>query len=128
MVEAQNVLTNNPAGRLYEILAKAMKIGNELGNGPYSGAIPEKRKVISVLAKALEMNKTDPSEIFNGISNFFRLMNDTELAINKLQDVDTELYLSPIIEIKEVFSSLSFNLTQDWSQLTVKIDRSILIP
>lgn len=122
MVEEKTVPTNNPAGRLYEILAKAIKIGKKL---PYSKT-REERKASLVLAEALEIENTDSREIFDGVSQLFRLIDDTELAIKKIKNVDTELYLSPIFEIKEAFGTIYLNLTEDWSAIAMGIDRGTL--
>lgn len=112
MVENQNVPTNNPAGRLYEILVTARK------------NVGINATVKSVLTKALEIKSTDSIEMFDGVNKLFGLIKDTELAIKKLQDVDIELYLSPVNEIKEAFRD--FNLTGEWSTISHKIDRGTL--
>jgi hypothetical protein len=126
-LEEQNVPTNNPAGRLYEILANAMEIGGSGGLVIQRGIkVSEQRQTRVVLAKALEIDNPDSPDLFDGISQLFGLVNNTELAINKLQDVNTELYLRAIIEVKEAFNSLQFNLTQDWDIIANKIDKSTL--
>jgi hypothetical protein len=121
MVEEKIVPTNNPAGRLYEILTRAIEIGQKKKKKL------EHLQASLVLAEALEIAHTDSSrEVFDGIYNLFRLVNDTELSINKLQDVNRELYLSPIIEIKDAFGSLYLNLSEDWALIAMGIDRGTL--
>jgi hypothetical protein len=126
IVEEQNVPTNNPAGRLYEILAKAMEIGG-LAKGPGRNLdLPYERQAFVVLTKALEIDDPNSSELFDGITKLFGLVNNTELAIDNLQNVNTELYLRAINEVKEAFNSLNYNLTQDWLLIANKIDKSTL--
>ena len=113
MVEKNNLLTNNPASRLYEILTLALKNGAKIG--------VRNRTAKSVLSEVLDIDTEDSSELFDGISKLFTLIKDTELAINKLYNVDIELYQSTIQEIKEAFQN--FNVVGEWSEIANKIDR-----
>jgi hypothetical protein len=65
MVEEKIVPTNNPAGRLYEILSKAIEIGQK----KFRRSTPEQRQASLVLAEVLEIDHTDSCEVFDGISN-----------------------------------------------------------
>jgi hypothetical protein len=114
MEENNSLPTNNPAGRLYEILVRAMKIGKNARN----------QTAKSVLSKALDINNPDSFEFFDGVNKLVRLINDTELAINKISNVNIELYQSPINEIKEAFRE--FNFGGEWSKIADKIDRGTL--
>jgi len=115
MAEKNNLPTNNPAGRLYEILLMAMKIGERAA---------KHKTAKSVLAEVLDINTHDSIEFFDGVNKLFTLIKDTELAINKLYNVNIELYQSPIKEIKEAFRD--FNLGGEWSKIADKIDRGTL--
>jgi hypothetical protein len=115
MVENNSLPTNNPAGRLYEILTMAIKSGAKGGMN---------RTTKSVLSEVLDIKGNDPLEVFDGINKLFTLVKDTELTINKLYNVNIELYQSPIKEIKEAFRD--FNLGGEWSKIADKIDRATL--
>jgi hypothetical protein len=114
MEENNSLPTNNPAGRLYEILVRAIKIGKNVKNSTAK----------SVLSKVLDINNPDSFEFFDGVKKLVTLINDTELAINKLSNVNIELYQSPINEIKEAFRD--FNFGGEWSKIADKIDRGTL--
>jgi len=116
MVEKNNLLTNNPAGRLYEILTLALKNGAKIG--------VRNRTAKSVLSEVLDIDTEDSIKLFDGINKLFTLITDTELAINKLYNVDIELYQSTIQEIKEAFQD--FNVVGEWSEIANKIDRGTL--
>ncbi len=111
MVEKNNLPTNNPAGRLYEILTPALKKGGKIGG-------INNRTVKSVLSEVLDIA---PEDSIDGINKLFTLIKDTELAINKLYNVDIELYQSTIQEIKKAFQD--FNVVGEWSEIANKIDR-----
>jgi hypothetical protein len=113
MVEKNNLPTNNPAGRLYEILTPALKKGGKIGL--------KNRTVKSVLSEVLDIDTEDSTKLFDGINKLFTLITDTELAINKLYNVDIELYQSTIQEIKKAFQD--FNVVGEWSEIANKIDR-----
>ncbi|MGB5962046.1 MAG: hypothetical protein WBG73_15360 [Coleofasciculaceae cyanobacterium] len=126
-LEEQNIPTNNPAGRLYEILTKAIEIGRLVPSRRGTNTeFPSERRVFVVLAKALEIDNPDSFELFDGIAKLSALVNDTELAINKTQDVNIELYLRAINEVKEAFNNLHVNLPEDWLLIANKIDKSTL--
>ncbi len=116
MVEKNNLPTNNPAGRLYEILTPALKKGGKIGL--------KNRTVKSVLSEVLDIDTEDSIKLFDGINKLFTLITDTELAINKLYNVDIELYQSTIQEIKEAFQN--FNVVGEWSEIANKIDRGTI--
>ena len=114
MAEKNSLPTNNPAGRLYKILTLSLKNGTTKSGSKH-------RTAKSVLSEVLDINNNDSIEFFDGVNKLFTLVKDTELAINKLYNVDIELYQSPIKEIKEAFQN--FNVVGEWSEIANKIDR-----
>jgi len=105
-----NVPNNNLAGRLYEILAKAWEVR-------------KKDKVSDVFAEALEINSNNPGEVFQGLANLYNLVKDTRLAIERLQDINYELYLRPIQDIEQALGRSDFS-SSDWRTFKQSLDPS----
>lgn len=110
MTEA-NVPINNPAGRLHEILTKALEIKQVRYNNT---------SATEVLAEALEIDSNDPRDFFQGLTNLYNLVKDTKLAIERLKDINHELYLRPIQNIEKALG------TKDLGNVEWKTIRGII--
>lgn len=103
-----SVPIDNPAGRLYAIFTNIVNTGERLRRDNHTLTL------LKVLANAFEVDENN-REGLKALGKIFELIDSTEERIKKLQNIDTELYLSPLEEIADAFvkidmSSTFFNL------------------
>jgi hypothetical protein len=111
---AQIVSLDNPAGRLYAILTDVVNKGESLGMARSHTSIS------TVFASALEVDNNN-FEVIIGLGKIFELIDSTRESIKKLNNIDTDLYLSPLEELAEAF--LKVRLSDNW----VSSDAVVLI-
>ena len=104
-------IKNNPAGRLYDILSAAAE------EHPST-------KVKVVWARVLGIEEASTSEILQTVADLIDLVGQTKADIARLEDVDTELYLTPFPRIEQILTNL--NLEAKWQEPRQQLDETTL--
>ena len=101
-------LSNNPAGRLYQILLEVQKQQN---NG---------EPMQKVWARIFELDGQDTEEVFRAYLELLKLLKSAREAVEQLPDVDPDLYLKPFEQLERAFtvSSVATNLQSFKQHLT----------
>lgn len=86
---------NNPAGRLHDVLSAAQNHNKDLATK-------------AVWADVFGIPADDTGLLLQMIADVIDLMRQTKAAIERLDDVDHELYLQPLRNIELLFSHINF--------------------
>ncbi|MEO9968206.1 MAG: hypothetical protein ABJF11_20610 [Reichenbachiella sp.] len=96
-----------PAGRLFDILSEAKKK-------------PPNTKVRKVWADIFGIEVTDTGTILRMLADLIQLTYKTKSQIQKIENIDHEIYLKPFIKIEAMLSQI--NLDANWQSWQQQID------
>jgi len=101
-------LSNNPAGRLYQILSEVTKQRNE--NEPMQ----------RVWARIFGLEESNAEGIFRAYVELLRLLKTAREAVEQLPDIDPNLYVKPFEQLERAFTvrSITTNLRSFKQHLT----------
>ena len=101
-------LSNNPAGRLYQILTEVTKQRND--------GEPMQR----VWARIFGLDENNTEEIFRAYVELLRLLKSARESVERLPDIDPDLYVKPFEQLERAFtvSSITTNLRSFKQYLT----------
>lgn len=93
-------LSNNPAGRLYQILSEVTKQRND------------HESMQTVWARIFGLEESNAEEIFRAYVELLRLLKTAREAVEQLPDIDPNLYVKPFERLERAFtvSSITTNL------------------
>jgi hypothetical protein len=91
---------NNPAGRLHDLLERARV---------QSG----KTSTREAWAAVFEVSSKDTGTLLKMLADLIDLSHETKAAIQRLTDVDHEIYLRPFKKIETVFAHINFEAAWD---------------
>jgi hypothetical protein len=122
----QRVPVDNPAGRLYEILAAAMsaEIYKEVNSEVMVNVRQAERQAREVLAEVLHVDPNDAASLFRELTKLFNLINLARESVMYLRGVRHELYLKPLEDIEQAFGK--FDYTKSWSSFKQSFDSNTL--
>ena len=102
---------NNPAGRLHDLLRLAKQQGSKL-------------PVRTVWAKVFDIEPADTGILLQMLADLITLVSETKISIERLDDVDHEIYLKPFAKIEKFFSQV--NLDAAWEPWLKQLDEPTL--
>lgn len=104
--------TNNPAGRLYNFLIQARK-----NNGD--------RSIREVWASIAGIDPSDKSNVLRFVADLIILSQEARVAIEKLENIDHQIYLSPFIRINDALGRI--NLEDRWETISRYLDEPTMV-
>jgi hypothetical protein len=102
---------DNPAGRLFVLLTQAMKA-------------PGHKNVAEVWSEVLGVAPKDRAKLLHRYALVISEYHAAKNAVQKLNDVDTTLYLRPFDRIAQFFSRMNFD--QPWEKVAKILDAPTL--
>jgi hypothetical protein len=92
--------TNNPAGRLYTILAEVLKQ-------------PSGISMAKVWSNIFHVDEKDIGQLAYYVWRLLDLLRETKQAVSRLENVDKELYLEPFASIEKAVSITGLNFVSN---------------
>lgn len=102
---------NNPAGRLYDLLRSAQRQ-------------PPKERARIAWAKVFGVEPTDTGLLLDMLADLIGLVSETKISIERLRDVDHDIYLKPFGKLEKFFSHV--HLDGHWEQWQKQLDEPTL--
>lgn len=106
------IKTDNPAGRLYEILDKTRSKSKT-------------SRVRVVWAEVLDIDPNDSLKILSSLTELVKLVAESKKRIQQIQGINTDLYLQPFENIEKAFANLNF--TQQWEPIKNLLDEPTML-
>ena len=101
----------NPALRVLRLLQAAEKI-------------PNNRKERNAWSELLGVDSDNTREILTAIADFIRLVNKARNALDRVENVNKEIYLAPFSSIDNALSEI--NLNANWQTFTKHLDQATM--
>lgn len=102
---------NNPAGRLHDLLREAQK---------QAGKEPARKAWAAVFG----VEHGDTAALLQMLADLINLVSETKKSIERLEDVDHDIYLKPFKQIERFLSQV--NLDAAWHQWQQQLDEPTL--
>lgn len=104
--------SNNPAGRLFNILFEARRLN-------------QATKAREAWAQLFDVESTDTAAILQIVADLILLTADAKEAVEALDDVDHVIYLKPFARIEQVFATA--NLETNWKSVRDRLDEPTMV-
>jgi hypothetical protein len=105
-------IKNNPAGRLLDILSEAR-------------LKKETTRVRTVWSEVFEIDDNDTGELLRMIAGVIDLIHDTKSSIDRVSNIDHDLYKRPFLKIERSLSRMNFD--SQWKACKDDLDDSTLL-